>query len=108
MISHRASETYGWSKDGAALYGIRLSENRRIKLASINLASGQETQIADLGVRLAVIDFGLIVNELPYRGFSLHPDGKSFLTSVLQAKMQIYLMKDFDRSARFADFWRHP
>jgi hypothetical protein len=77
-------------------------------LSSINLASLRETQISDLGVLPGAVDFGGIVGELPYRGFSLHPDGKSFLTSVLQAKMQIYLMKDFDRSARFADFWRHP
>jgi hypothetical protein len=108
VISHRASETYGWSKDGAALYGIRLSENRRIKLASINLASGQETQIADLGILPGAVDIGGTVGELPYRGFSLHPDGKSFLTSVLQAKMQIYLMKDFDRPLRLADRWKRP
>jgi hypothetical protein len=107
VISHRAWETYGWSKDGATLYGIGYGENRRFMLSSIDLASGRETQVADLGI-LPAIDFGGIVSELPYRGFSLHPDGKSFLTSVLRVKMQIYLMKDFDRSARLADFWRRP
>jgi hypothetical protein len=44
-------------------------------------------------------------NEFVYRGFSLHPDGSSFLTTVLWAKMQIYLMKDFDRAERLADRW---
>jgi hypothetical protein len=44
-------------------------------------------------------------NEFPYRGFSLHPDGTSFLTSILRAKMQIYLMKDFGRDRRLGDRW---
>jgi hypothetical protein len=50
-------------------------------------------------------DLGENFNEFPYRGFSLHPDGSGFLTSVLRAKMQIYLMKDFDRRGRLADRW---
>jgi hypothetical protein len=43
------------------------------------------------------------------RGFSLHPDGKSFLTSVWRMKTQIYLIQDFDRPLRLADrLWRRP
>ncbi len=30
--------------------------------------------------------------QFPFRGFSLHPDGKSFLTSINRMKSQIYLM----------------
>ena len=49
------------------------------------------------------------MNDIPYRGFSLHPDGKSFLTSVVRIKTQIYLMRDFDRTERLADrWWRRP
>ena len=46
-----------------------------------------------------------ILNDFFYRGFSLHPDGKSFLTSVARVKTQIYLMKDFDRTVRLFDRW---
>jgi len=40
-----------------------------------------------------------------FRGFSLSPDGKSFLTSIVRTKLQIYLMEDFDRPVRLADRW---
>ena len=43
------------------------------------------------------------LNEVAYRGFSLHPDGKSFLTSVLKMRMQIYIMRGFNRSPRLID-----
>ena len=41
--------------------------------------------------------------SFPYRGFSLHPDGKSFLTSVLCVKTQIYLLENFERRTRLID-----
>ena len=40
LVSQRAWETYGWSKDGAALYGIAAGENRRLILARIDVATG--------------------------------------------------------------------
>ena len=48
-------------------------------------------------------DVGDSLNEFLYRGFSLNPDGKSFLTSVLRVKTQIYLPKNFDRPVRLID-----
>lgn len=105
LISQRAWETYGWSKDGTALYGIASGENHRLVLGKIDVATGKESQIADLGPIPPAFDLADTFNEFPYRGFSLHPDGKRFLTSVLRAKMQIYLMKDFDRTVRLADRW---
>jgi eukaryotic-like serine/threonine-protein kinase len=105
VISKRAWETYGWSKDGAALYGIASDANRRLVLATIDVETGHEHQIADIGTMPPAFDLAENFNEFPYRGFSLHPDGSSFLTSVLRAKMQIYLMKDFDRGGRLADHW---
>jgi len=44
-----------------------------------------------------------------YRGFSLHPDGKSFLTSVYCMQAHIRLMEDFDRPTRLLDLlWKWP
>ena len=105
VISQRAWETYGWSKDGAALYGIASGANRRLVLATIDVETGHEHQIADIGTIPPAFDLAEDFNEFPYRGFSLHPNGSGFLTSVLRAKMQIYLMKDFDRRGRLADGW---
>jgi Tol biopolymer transport system component len=109
LISHRPWETYGWSKDGRALYGIARNENHRLVLANIDVATAKESRIADLGPVPPAFDLDYSYDAFAYRGFSLHPDGKSFLTSVLRAKMQIYLMKDFDRRVRLADrWWRRP
>jgi len=109
-ISRRMWHIYGWSKDGAALYGIVSGENRRLWLERIEMAVGKETQIADLGPVPAAFDFAdTVMNDMPYRGFSMHPDGKSFLTSVVRTRTQIYLMKDFDRTERLVNrWWRRP
>jgi hypothetical protein len=95
VISQHAWETYGWSKDGTALYGIVSDANRRLILATVDVDSAREQQIADLGAIPPAFDLAENFNEFPYRGFSLHPSGASFLTSPLRAKMQIYLIKDF-------------
>ncbi len=106
ILSWRAWETFGWSKDGTALLGIAFNENRRQFLGRIDIATGKETQIADLGAVSAAFDFGDRTGNFPYRGFALHPDGKSFLTSVLRVKTQIYLLEDFDHPTRLAGwFW---
>ena len=105
VISQRIWETYGWSKDGSALYGIGYGENHRLFLGTIDIATGKETEAADLGPVPAAFDLADSMNDFSYRGFSLHPDGKSFLTSVFRMKTQIYLMKDFDRPVRLADRW---
>ncbi len=109
VISQRVWETYGWSKDGAGVLGIWYGENRRLALGRVDISTGKETQIADLGAVPAAFDLAEDLSQLSYRGFSLHPDGKSFLTAMFRAKTQIYLMKDFDRTVRLADrWWRRP
>ena len=105
VVSRRIWETYGWSKSGDVLYGIALGENRRLVLSRIDIATGRETQDADFGPVPAAFDLADSLNEFSYRGFSLHPNGQSFLTSVFRMKTQIYLMKDFDRTVRLADKW---
>jgi Tol biopolymer transport system component len=105
-VSRSAWETYGWSKDGSAIYGIAIGQDRRLMLGRIDIATAKETKVSDLGpaptAAFAVADARF---DFPIRGFSLSPDGKSFLTSVFRTKSQIYLMEDFDRPARLADRW---
>ena len=105
VVSKRIWETYGWSKDGAALIGITYDEDRRLLLQSIDITTGRERVIADLGAVPGAFDLAESMNEFSFRGFSLNPDGKSFLTSVLKMSMQIYLMKDFNQTMRLADRW---
>ena len=101
---------YGWSKDGSAVYGLRFDQNRRQIVGRIDISTGKESTITDLGPVPAAFDFfGSVMNDFFYRGFSLHPDGKSFLMSVMRARAQIYLMTDFDRGRRLFDrFWKRP
>jgi len=106
-VSMHRWETYGWSKDGATLYGIFVDERRHMILGSIQVASARESKIADYGLTGGEVDFGSLQADFPYRGFSLNPDGKSFLTSVYRAKSQIYLLRDFNRPLRLIDRWRN-
>ena len=69
----------------------------------VDVATGADSQLGDLGSFPAAFDLSESMNTLNYRGFSLNPDGKSFLTSVYRMRTQIYLMKDFARPARLAD-----
>jgi serine/threonine protein kinase len=102
-------QTYGWSKDGAEIYGIVATDGRRLTLVKADIANSRETEIADLGPVPAAFDQAYALGAFSYRGFSLHPDRKSFLTSVWRMKTQIYLMQDFDRRVRLADsWWRWP
>lgn len=104
VLSHRIWETYGWAGDGASLLGITYDEarQRQLQLRRADLL-GTESMVADLGPVPPAFDLADSHNEFAYRGFSLHPDGKSFLTSVLKIRMQIYIMKDFNRAPRLID-----
>ena len=106
VISRRVWETYGWSPDGMAVYAVGSDANRRVSLSRIELASEKESHIADLGPLPPAFEFAdSYLNDFLYRGFSLHPNGRSFLTSVERVRAQLYLITDFDRTFRLADRW---
>ena len=107
VVSPRQWLDYGWSTDGRALYGITELETRHLVLSRIDLTTGEETRLTDLGVRPAAMDFGLFSGSFEYRGFSMSPDGGSFLTSVYRAKMDLWVLQDFGRRMRLIDWlWR--
>ena len=97
IVGQKQWLTYGWSQDGNSLYGIGETENRRLVLGRVEIASAREHVSADLGPLPAALDLADIQGDFPYRGFSMRSDGKSFLTSVLAIKGDIWLMEDFDR-----------
>jgi len=109
VVSPQRWETYGWSKDGSQLCGILADDRRHLSLGCLDIATRRERRIADLGPTPP--GFDLANNQAPfgYRGFSLHPDGKSFLTSVYHMQAHIWLMHDFDRPMRLLElFWKRP
>jgi hypothetical protein len=74
-----------------------------------DVASKEENLIADVGPVSPALDLAASMNQIAYRGFSMNPNGKSFLTSIIRLKTQIYLMNDFDRPTRLADvLFRRP
>ena len=102
-LSQMTWETFGWSKDGSRVLGIARGANQRLLVQQLDVDSGRESSIGDLGPVPASFALSEPLSDMAYRGFSLHPDGKSFLTSVLRIKTGIYLMKDFDRPQRLID-----
>jgi hypothetical protein len=69
----------------------------------VEIAPAREDVVADLGPLPAALDLANFQGDFPYRGFSLRPDGKSFLTSVLTVKGNIWLLEDFDRRTGWLD-----
>ena len=102
LISQHRWETYGWSKDGS-VYGVFRNDNRHEILGTIDLRTSREKLVADLGGVSPAFDLAASMNQIAYRGFSMNPDGKSFLTSTMRSKTQIYMMRDFDRPTRFGE-----
>jgi Tol biopolymer transport system component len=108
-VSQQRWETYGWSKDGASLYGIAPDESRHLILRRLDITSGSESKITDLGPAPPGFDLANYQGNFWYRGFSMHPDGKRFLTSVYRMQAHIWLMEDFDRPLRLLELlWRRP
>jgi len=103
VVSQKQWLTYGWSQDGNSLYGIGVTENRRLVLGRVEIAGEREQVAADLGPLPAALDLADFQGDFPYRGFSMRSDGKSFLTSVLSIKGDIWLLEDFDRRINWVD-----
>jgi Tol biopolymer transport system component len=103
LLSEKEWFTYGWSKDGNSIYGISMGGNRRLYVSRIEIASAREDVVTDLGPLPAAMDLARFADDFPYRGFSLHPDGKGFLTSAVDIKGDIWLLQDFDRRVGLLD-----
>ena len=80
-----------------------MTENRRLVLGRVEIAGGREQATADLGPLPAALDLADVQGDFPYRGFSMRPDGRGFLTSVLTIKGDIWLLEDFDRRISWVD-----
>jgi Tol biopolymer transport system component len=103
LLSEKEWFTYGWSKDGSAIYGISMDRKRHLFVSRIEIAGSREDVVTDLGTLPAAMDLARFADDFPYRGFSLHPDGKSFLTSAVDIKGDIWLLQDFERRVGLLD-----
>lgn len=94
-VSDRTYLVDGWSKDGSLVYGIR-NTGRRLVLDSIDPWRKQEKLVADFGPTPGSWLFGALDANTLFRGFSINPDGKSFLTSMFRATSDLWLLENFE------------
>jgi serine/threonine protein kinase len=92
-VSHGGWLLHGWSSDGRKILGIRRDDNRRLAFLSVEIDTGHEQVLSDLGPYPAGFTYGAAIGALPYRGFSLATDGKSILTSVIRTQGDIWMMQ---------------
>ncbi len=76
-----------WSRDGSAIYAIRLSDDLHLLLSKIDVETGEETHVADLGLSPPVID--------PIAGLTLAPDGKKLLMGLRRLEGDLWLLEGF-------------
>jgi Tol biopolymer transport system component len=83
------SQFYMFSADGKLLYGVRSDPNRKL-LFSVDIATGSEKIIGDLGK-----DFRPASGISPGIRFSLAPEGKSFTFSTRTSKRNLWMLEGF-------------
>ena len=89
-LTSRKFLAYAFSKDGRQFYGIfqnTTGTGAEWQLYAVNVASGAEKLLAPIALPASV-------NGLA--GFSLHPDGTHFLTSVAKWPYDIWMLEGFD------------
>ena len=94
-ISDRTYMLEGWSKDGSLVYGIRSNEAQHLVLESIDPETARGKLISDFGRVPASMRYGELNGTTSFRGYSISPDGKSFLTSVFRSSSDIWMLEGF-------------
>jgi dipeptidyl aminopeptidase/acylaminoacyl peptidase len=94
-LGDHKSAHYMFAADGQSVYGIREDHEREL-LFRIDLATGAETVIGDVGR-----DFRPGSNLSPSIRFSLAPDGKSFIYGAGRFKSNLWMLEGFASKKRW-------
>jgi len=90
-LTDRNLQAYAFSKDGKQVYGIYRNTT----------GEGPPWQLHLIGIKgdtdkmIAALDFPVSTNTAI--GFSIHPDGKRFLTSIAKWPYDIWMLEGFDQ-----------
>jgi eukaryotic-like serine/threonine-protein kinase len=90
-LSARQFATSGFSRDGSQVFGIHRNtspEGAEWQIYSVDLKTGSEKL-------LGAVELPPATESLA--GFSLHPDGKRFLTSIAKLPYTIWMLEGFDQ-----------
>ncbi|MGC9952443.1 MAG: protein kinase [Bryobacteraceae bacterium] len=93
-LTVRNLQAFAFSKDGARVYGLvrnTTGEGAQWQLYSIDVKTGADKMLAS-------VDLPPSTNEIS--GFSLHPDGKRFLTSIAKWPYNIWMLEGWDQAAQ--------
>lgn len=89
-LSARKFSVYGFSKDGAQVIGVlrdRSGKGAQWVLYSVDVRTGAERVLGPVELPASVDSIA---------GFSLHPDGTRFLTSIAKWPFDIWMLEGFD------------
>ena len=90
LISRDPWIVHTWSRDSKSILAVRQSDDNRLQLASIDVASQ--------AVRILNPDLGPVpATTPPLRGFSLSPDGTRLLTSIARLRGDVHVLDGFER-----------
>ena len=90
-LTARKLSVFAFSKDGAQVYGIvrnTTGEGAEWQLYSIDVKTGADKMLAPID---------LPSSTAAVAGFSLHPDGKRFLTSISKFNYDIWMLEGWDQ-----------
>jgi hypothetical protein len=90
-LASRRFMAYGFSKDSTQFYGVfqnTTGNGAQWQMYSVNVKTGTEKFLAPL-------DLSASIDRMA--GFSIHPDGKHFLTSVGKFPFDIWMLEGFEQ-----------
>jgi Tol biopolymer transport system component len=87
-LKSSGSSGFDFSKDSSRLYAIRREQDRTWVMSVVDVATAKERAPVKLPIPA----------ETAVMGFSLHPDGKSFLTSVGNPESDIWILDGLRQS----------
>ena len=90
LLTRRKFKAYNFSRDGSEVFGVfqnTPSEGAQWQLYAVSVRTGAERF-------LAAVDLPLSASTVV--GFSIHPDGKRFLTSIAKWPFQIWMLEGFE------------
>jgi Tol biopolymer transport system component len=99
MNGEAAQNALVWSRDSKSLYSTRQTDDRVLQIVSIDAGSGAVRVVSTLGadVYFAAHD-GL--------RFTLAPDGKSFLGTIVRTHTDLWILENFARRLGVLDWFR--
>ena len=90
-----------WSRDSRTIYSIRRTEDRTLQMVAFDWMTGGARVISTLGA-----DFVFATPTDPGLRFTLAPDGKSFLGTIVRTRTDLWILEDFVPRGGVLDWFR--